>query len=206
MSPYMVTDLRHFEPEDPAVELRPQALRIRDYLGEIARAASVRESGSWSATARQCRRRPGRKPCKGHIEIFRHDIPPEVEWRCPVCGDAGVISGWRQTYWDLSGGPPEPTADPEGARRIDVRLSQEDYELLRDRVQTFEPESERIVAGARPDGTDRVLMSGRLHDWDFLMGEVAFEANHTDDRRFQRRLDELVVRLDLAMRAVERPR
>jgi hypothetical protein len=199
MSPYMVTDLRHFEPEGAAVELPPPARRIRDYLGEIARAASVRESGRWSATARRCRRRPGRKPCKGRIDVLRHDIPPEVEWRCSVCGDAGVISGWRGTYWDLSGRQAQPTADPEGARRVDVRLSQEDYELLRDRVGLYERESERIVAAARPAGTERVLMSGRLDDWDFLMGEVAFEANHTDDRRLQRRLDQLVVLLDSGM-------
>jgi hypothetical protein len=116
-----------------------------------------------------------------------------------VCGDAGVISGWRGTYWDLSGRQAQPTADPEGARRVDVRLSQEDYELLRDRVGLYERESERIVAAARPAGTERVLMSGRLDDWDFLMGEVAFEANHTDDRRLQRRLDQLVVLLDSGM-------
>jgi len=198
----MVTDLGHFEPEDPTVELPPQARRLRQYLGEIARAASVRESGRRSATALRCRRRPGRKPCKGRIEVLRRDVPPQVEWRCPVCQDGGVVSGWRGTYWDLSGEPSAPTADPEGARVVDIGLSQEDYELLKDRVDLFEPDSERIVARARPGGTGRVVMSGRLDDWDFFLGEVAFEANHTDDARLQRRLDTLMARLDSELHLV----
>lgn len=78
MSPFMVTDLQDFEPLEPTAELPPQALRLREFLGEIARAASVRESGSWCATAVRCRRRPGRKPCKGRIEVFRRDIPAGV--------------------------------------------------------------------------------------------------------------------------------
>jgi hypothetical protein len=199
MSPYMVTDLRHFEPEDPTVDLPPLARRIRDFLGEIARAASVRESGNRSATAVRCRRSPGRKPCKGRIEVLRQDIPPVVEWQCPVCEDAGVISGWRGTHWDLSGQPSEPSGDPEGAWRVELGLSQEDYELLRDRVELFALESERIVAGAQPAGTGRVVLSDRLDALDFLLGEVASEANHTDDRRLERRLDALVARLESAI-------
>lgn len=206
MSPFMVTDLRDLEPEDPTVELPPAARRLRTFLGEIARAASVRESGSRSATALRCRRRPGRKPCKGRIDVFRRDIPPEVEWRCPLCEDGGVVSGWQETYWDLSGTPSEPTGDPEGARVVEIGLSEQEYELLKDRVDPLELESERIVAGARPAGTGRVVMSGRLDDWDFLFGEVALEANHADDRRLQRRLDTLVARLDAELRQVTRER
>lgn len=200
MSPFRVTDLRHLESEDPGVELTPQARRLTEFLGAIARAASVRESGNPSATAVRCRRRPGRKPCKGRIEALRRDIPPEVEWRCPVCEDAGVISGWRGTYWDLSGAPSEPAGDPEGERVVEIGLSHKEYELLRDRVELFDPDSERIVAGARPAKVDRVVMSGRLDDWDFLLGEIAFEANHTDDRRLQRRLDTVTDRVDSAIR------
>lgn len=200
MSAFMVTDLRHLEPEDPTAELPPRVRRLRTFLGEIARAASVRTSGSWDATALRCRRRPGRKPCDGRIEAFRRDIPPEVEWRCPICEDAGLISGWRETYWDLSGAPSESPGDPEGVQMIDICMSQEEYELMKDRVELFEPDSERIVAGARPSGAGRVVMPGRLDDWEFLLGEIASEANHTDDRRLERRLDALVVLLDEAIR------
>lgn len=196
----MVTDLRHFEPEDPTAKLPAHVRRLRRFFGEIARAASVRDSGEWSATALRCRRRPGRKPCSGRLEVFRRDVPAEVEWRCPGCGDGGVVSGWRHTFWDLSGPPTELAGDPEGARIVQIHLSQKEYELLRDRAELFEIESERIVAGARPTGRDRVLLSGRLDDWDFLLGEVAFVANGTDDRDLERRLDALADQVDSVLR------
>jgi hypothetical protein len=44
-----------------------------------------------------------------------------------------------------------------------------------------------------------VVLSGRLDALDFLLGEVASEANHTDDRRLERRLDALVARLESAI-------
>ena len=44
MSPFMVTDLQHFETGDPGVELTPQAQRLKEFLGTIARAGSVRGS------------------------------------------------------------------------------------------------------------------------------------------------------------------
>lgn len=191
----MVTDLRHFEPEDPTTELPPRVRRLRTFFGGIARAASVRESGDWAATALRCRRRPGRKPCPGRLEVFRRDLPAEVEWGCPDCGDGGLLSGWRGTPFDLSGPRTEASGDPVGARLVEVRLGQKEYELLRDRVDLFDVESERIVAGARPTGGGRVLLSGRLDDWEFLLGEVAFEANHTDARALQRRLDTLASRV-----------
>ena len=27
--------------------------------------------------------------------------PSEIHWRCPSCGDQGVIHGWRGSVWDL---------------------------------------------------------------------------------------------------------
>ena len=56
------------------------------------RAGGERTRVRRSATALRCRRRPGRKPCKGRIEVLRRDIPPEVEWRCPSCARMAVSS------------------------------------------------------------------------------------------------------------------
>jgi len=196
----MSTDPSHFETDDPTVELPPAALRLRDFFITIAQAASVRDSGRWSATALRCRRRPGRKSCKGRIEVFRKDKPPEVDWRCPVCGDDGVITGWKGTYWDLSDTPAtRESEDPEDSRLVEIRLSQKGFELLRDKVDLFERESERIVAAARPAGSGRVALIGRLDDVEFLVGEVAFAANHTESAHLERRLDALFARLDAAL-------
>jgi len=45
---------------------------------------------------------PASRLFDGSLEVVRRDIPPEVEWRCPVCGDGGVVSGWSATVLDLS--------------------------------------------------------------------------------------------------------
>lgn len=57
---------------------------------------------------------PGRSParlqqCSGPIEVA---VGPsdEIQWRCSACAEAGRISNWRHTLWDMTkGGTTEPS-------------------------------------------------------------------------------------------------
>lgn len=43
-----------------------------------------------------------RKPCVGEIQSYIDPEDDAIVWRCPVCGDNGAISGWEESFWDLS--------------------------------------------------------------------------------------------------------
>lgn len=95
-----------------------EAWRLARYFGSIAAAASATLDGGDARNFVRCRKRPGRKPCSGLIQddflepidsIGKPDLAFNVEglgigWRCPVCGDQGVITGWADSPWDRSPG------------------------------------------------------------------------------------------------------
>ena len=44
---------------------------------------------------------PKRKPCKGELDIDLDHTSGHISWRCEVCGDEGVVSGWEGLIWDM---------------------------------------------------------------------------------------------------------
>ena len=106
-------DIRHFLDEEGYIpeDVPEPARRMAEYFGTIiTHASAVITENEFHSAPIACRRRPGRKRCKGKIEVdFRY---PDfaILWNCPVCGDEGIISGWEGTHWDLSPKSPESTA------------------------------------------------------------------------------------------------
>ncbi|MEZ4468767.1 MAG: hypothetical protein R3F43_31145 [bacterium] len=79
---------------------RPDTPAAR-HLARIVAAATANPAGVGVETAVRCRRRPDRRRCAGWIEIRRQDLPEEIRWSCPACGDGGVARGWRQSPWSF---------------------------------------------------------------------------------------------------------
>lgn len=106
-----VSDLRHFldMPEDAPGPARAMAGQLFDFV----RAATAGDPGRAWVSALICRRRPGNRPCRGYVVLFRPDGPGPIEWHCEHCGDDGVISGWEDSLFDLRSVPPAES----GARR-----------------------------------------------------------------------------------------
>ena len=75
--------------------------------------------------------------------------------------------------------------------KIPVLLSKNEIGIIRD--HTFYPESEKLI-GVISRNKIKVMLS--LDDIDDLMGYVAAEANHTDDKKLQNTLDKIFSRLD----------
>src|SRR3954454_18406234 len=94
-----VSDLRHFL--DLPDDVPGPARRMAERLASIVRAATAGDAGSEWVSALSCDRRPGRRPCPGHLAVLRTDVPPSIAWWCTSCGDNGVISGWEQSAYDL---------------------------------------------------------------------------------------------------------
>ena len=176
-----VSDLRHFldMPDDAPGPARKMA----EQLGNVVRAATAAEAGTAWVSALPCRRRPGRRPCPGHIVVFRPDLPARIEWRCDSCGDDGVISGWEGSYFDLRA----PRLRRPNGTVADFIVPEEVAAALRD-VLLLDPDCERLVyqARARDDG---IVLSADGDELDELLGFVAAEANHEPNHRRQQRLD-----------------
>ena len=70
------------------------------------------------ATGVKCRRRPGRKPCRGEIVAAIESESLRIVWACPVCEDNGLVSGSRDSPWDSGQGYPNAKVQPIGRPRI----------------------------------------------------------------------------------------
>ncbi|MCA1702264.1 MAG: hypothetical protein LC808_02925 [Actinobacteria bacterium] len=133
-----VSDLRHFL--DLPDDVSGPARRMAERLTAIVRAATAGDAGSEWASALPCDRRPGRRPCLGHIAVLRTEVPPAIEWRCTSCGDEGVISGWEQSPCDLR--PRYVRPKSADARRVVIPA--ETAATLRD-LQLLDSDTERLV-------------------------------------------------------------
>ncbi len=176
-----VSDLRHFL--DIPDDVPGPARRMAEHLTLVVRAATAGEDGQAWVTALPCRRRPGRRPCVGHLAVFRTDAVASIEWRCTACGDEGVISGWESSPFDLRRRRPELVSPPT----VEVLVTPEVAATLRG-LRLVDRAGERLVFRARH--TDEgVVLAGDDDDFEELLGYVAAEANHETDRRRQKRLD-----------------
>jgi hypothetical protein len=176
-----VSDLRHFL--DPADDVPVPARRLAERLTMIVRAGTAGDAGMEWVSALRCDRRPGRRPCPGHLAVIRTDIPPSIGWHCTSCGDEGVISSWERSPYDLRARHPRQTS----ARALQVVIPADVAATLR-ALQSLDSDTERFVFRSRASD-DGIVLLGDDDDLDELIGYVAAEANHEDDRRRQRRLD-----------------
>lgn len=100
MDKLLISDLRNFEASPQCASTR--TARLARFLGEIVSASSVMTSGEFQTSSLKCRRRPNRRPCRGHIRLGRDPETDEIHWSCISCNDRGVITHWHQSHWDLS--------------------------------------------------------------------------------------------------------
>jgi hypothetical protein len=127
--------------------------------------------------------------------VERRDVPSQIRWECPACGEAGVIDGWQGLSDDLSAF----SQSDEGGGAISVVVPEKAYQLLLDEL-VRDPECERVLYGARPHH-DGVEPWGNEEDFEELMGAVAAEANHSPSRNRQRRFDDVYACLDAGSRS-----
>lgn len=98
------TQLRHYLNEDDSVpDLPGPAMNVLLFLGSIVGWVSRIPAQDFESTNVPCRRNSGRKRCRGEI-VARQLEDNGIQWECPVCGDAGVVSNWEGTKWDKTEG------------------------------------------------------------------------------------------------------
>ncbi|MFN0089267.1 MAG: hypothetical protein ACKVWR_03205 [Acidimicrobiales bacterium] len=177
----MVSDLRHFldMPDDAPAPAR----RLAAQLAMIVRAATAGDTGAGWVSALPCPRRPGRRPCIGHIALNRTDIPASIRWQCTHCGDEGIVSGWLSSAYDLR----QLRAQPVVEKTHHVVISPETAAALRSLLVLDLP-GERLVWRARITG-GHILLTATAAEFEDLLGYIAAEANHEPNKRRQKQLD-----------------
>lgn len=188
-----VSDLRHFL--DLSDDVAGPARRMAERLTLIVRAATAGSSGAEWVSALPCDRRPGHRPCPGHLALLRVDVPPSIAWRCTSCGDEGVISGWERSPFDLR--PRHARQESADMRRVVIPA---DAAAALRELQLLDSDTERLVFRAEADEAGVALLVDD-DDLDELVGCVAAEANHEENRRRQCRLDDAFRILSAALDA-----
>jgi hypothetical protein len=188
----MVTDLHHL------LELPPDtpgpARRLAEHLGNVVRAATAGDTGAAWHSALPCRRRPGNRACPGRMTVLRTEPESPIQWECSACADAGVISNWAGSIYDLRR---RNLAVVESAD--DLLISSEVATALRE-LQLLDADRERLVFRIRAHH-DGAVLSANHDDLEDLVGSVAAEANHEPNRRRRQRLDAALDALDGAIAA-----
>lgn len=148
------------------------------YFGSIVSAASVADIGAWRDTAIRCRRRSGRKPCPGHIQVCRHGHSVPIEWRCSSCDERGLISNWRESVWDLSH---SVGMQDSASRWVEVPLGEEELRELRE-ISFLDRVNRRVIdrATISPKGLSLRGSEGNFAD---LLGYIGAEADRESDPR-----------------------
>jgi hypothetical protein len=176
----LVTDLHHLldlPPDTP----RP-ARRLAEHLSNIVRAATAGDAATAWESALPCRRRPANQACPGRMIVLRTEPGSPIRWQCSVCDDAGAITNWEDSVYDL--------------RRRQLTIAETTNEIvipnevaaaLRD-LQLLDTDCERLIFRIRPH-RDGAVLAATDDDLDELIGSVAAEANHEPSRRRQQRLD-----------------
>ena len=118
--------------------------RLIYYWGRIAYGASALDGELSSEVDVWCRRRPANRPCETPLEVKPPGESGEVHWRCPGCGDAGLLRGWRGTAFDArwSG------AQLAGEAVAELRINGAEWRHLT-KLAPLPPRALALLVGAR---------------------------------------------------------
>lgn len=127
--------------------------------------------------------------------ILRADPPEPIAWECGACDDAGRISDWADSPFDLRRRRPTPTGPVHH-----LRIPDDVAATLRG-IVLLDTDCERVVYRAYVQGDD-VILPVSDDELEELIGYVAAAANHEPNRRRRRRLD---AAFTVLTEAAERP-
>ncbi len=195
-----IIDIRHFGTDQASLmDIPVRARRLAEYFGAVISAATLATPGVIVNTALQCRRRPGRKPCPGHLIVEPYEVPPEIQWSCSDCNDNGVIRNWKGTAWDLS----ERGANAAGDEaQYSVLINREEYRALRKGGVAFDLYCDRIIYGAETL-VSGIEVTGNYDDLDYFLDCLAAEANHETNRGRRKLLESVYDRIQAELLKAE---
>lgn len=101
MSDTWIIDSRHYlDDRGRLLQVPMRVLNLALFQGSIVAWVTSRLGDRSSRTNVYCRRSPGRRRCSGEIQAALVPSSDRIVWECPLCGDNGLIRGWKGTIWD----------------------------------------------------------------------------------------------------------
>ncbi len=120
---------------------------------DLARFGSLAPAGKTRRTPVACPMRPGRRRCAGLLVVRRREVPPTVDFACPVCEAAGSITGWEDTAADL--GVLRGSLEPGS---VGVRIDASQHAVLRE-LARVESNLVQLVFACTVDEDGAVFLS-----------------------------------------------
>ena len=187
-----IADLQHFvDVWDSNVAVPAPARRVANQLGAIAEAATAigLPTDRTRITPIHCSKRPGKVRCPGAIAILVTD-DGRIEWMCTTCRDAGILSGYQGTPWDLT----PPRMARLGTDPLTIRMPDAIYQTLLE-LNWSDGDFRRLLRSAEwvPSGVELTAPGALVESF---AEELAGHVNH-EKRRDRKRL------LDAALEIVE---
>jgi len=174
-----IADMRQFAESEPGEDLSGPALRIRRFLGKVIEEATTSTPGKLTETGVPCRRRPGHKACAGRLDVMLTEVPAQIRWVCPECGDNGIVTHWRGTPWDRT---PRSRPVPEEPQ-VEILLTGMEHRAIQ-KIDILDAPTREVVDGAR-ETQDGMVIRCTDEQLDDLAGFLSAEANH--EKRASRR-------------------
>ena len=88
-----ITDATHFLDAKGAIgPKRGPGRKMAEFLGSVIVAATLPKPGTVQPLCIKCS-----GPIKASVNAAN-----DIHWSCPVCFEAGRISNWRHTLWDMT--------------------------------------------------------------------------------------------------------
>jgi hypothetical protein len=185
---YYVSDLTHFVDDQGRAVSGPLG-KLGRYLGLIVESASLMKEGATGYIPLRCGNPVRRKRCTGQLTagLAARD---SIEWACPLCGEAGHLTHWSGSEFDL--GPARDLHVYEEPCEVLVPL--DELDAIRRSGRGSRPLRQLLAEAIRVSdrhcfflGSDRDL--SRLKEYATIAANVA----RGEDRRL---LDRFAARMD----------
>jgi len=189
-----IIDIRHLTEHDPDFEMPSRMLKRRDFYGHVIRAATA-TSDSMFLSVIPCRRRPGRVACPGLLCVAKTNLPePFIFWECVTCDDNGRISGFRNSWYDLSKSVPPERPPNDTLVALGVTFEEHASWISGDLI-SYDQESLVLIYSARVSGR-QIRVCGDDDEMVTLLEATAADTNHETKRPRRERLRAILRKLE----------
>lgn len=192
---YYVSELTHFVDDQGRAVSGPLG-KLGRYLGLIVESASVMREGQTGYIPVRCGNPVRRKRCNGQLTagLAGRDC---IEWACPLCGEAGQLTHWSGSEFDLG-----PARQPRQYERpCEVLVPLDELDAMRRSGRGSRSLRQLMAEAIRVSdhhcfflADDRDLL--RLKEY----GTIAANVGRGDDRRL---LDRFAARMDALVTTLE---